>query len=1175
MKTVVKIVWAVLIFAAALAVFFASCGQPEEPEQPTFTVHYHANGGSGQMASSTFLQRAEQHLPKCTFTPPEGYVFDGWTPYKGNTTKEFNDGDIIWRVGDTVNLYALWRGIQYTVQYDVNGGTGAIPPSTVTYGKMVYKDDSYTLSENTFYLPSYIETITENRYGVNVVVGTRVLISRASYTFLGWAETPDGEVKYADGQSIGNLTKTDEATITLYAVWGSGYYVYYYPNNGAPNQPAVSERYAHDEEYPLRKNDFTRFNYIFYGWAESPDGPVVYADEQIVINLAETGQTKILYAVWRGTYRVDYHPNGGSGSIDRSVFVIDEPQNLPPNAFTRSYYYFAGWAASPSAATEEYGDEQSVVNLTTTAGGSVTLYAVWKYDPNAYFVSFDANDGSGRVISQNFLYGTEQSLRANSFTRIGYTFTGWAATASGAAEYTDSQRVTNLTAAGTAITLYAVWTGNPYTVRYNANEGSGTMSSQSFTYGTAQALTPNTFTRANYTFMGWTKDRFSLIYMGSVEFTDGESVNNLTTGTAIDLYALWGANYTVRYHANGGSGTMDDSAFIARREQSLPLNTFTRAGYTFTGWASSANATAATYTDGQSLTYLGGSTLALFAVWKVNTYTVAYNANGGSGTVAGQNFTYDTAQNLRGNSFSRTGYTFAGWSTSPDGAVEYTAGQSASNLTAAANGTVTLYAVWNGNAYTVVYNANGGSGSMSSQSFTYGTAQALTPNAFSRAGYTFAGWATSPGGAAAYPDQYSGSDLTTTASSVQLYAKWSGIEYTVNYHANGGSGSMSNQSFIYGTAQALTPNAFSNPGYGFAGWATSPGGAVAYANRYNGSDLTTTAGEAVSLYAKWSTTYTVKYDGNGNTGGSTADSVFTYGAEDTLRTNAFTRTGYTFAGWATSPSAATAQYTNEQSVSNLATTEETTVTLYAVWSGNPYTVIFNANGGGTYMPNQSFIYGTAQALNANTYSRAGYTFAGWARSSSAATADFGNGQSVNNLTASATITLYAVWRGNSYTVVFDKNASDATGTMNGQGFTYGTAQALPNNSFRRTGYAFLGWATSPSATTAQYADRESVTGVTTSGTITLYAVWTRGTFTVVYFSNGGIGSMASSTFTIGLSGQYLSNNTFTRTNYSFIGWSFTNGGTTASLTNGAPAGNLTNEAGSTVRLYAVWQYSGP
>ena len=142
------------------------------------------------------------------------------------------------------------------------------------------------------------------------------------------------------------------------------------------------------------------------------------------------------------------------------------------------------------------------------------------------------------------------------------------------------------------------------------------------------------------------------------------------------------------------------------------------------------------------------------------------------------NFTYDVEQNLTANAFTRTGYAFAGWATSAVGNVLYEDKESVSNLTDTEDGTVTLFAKWTANTYTVTFNGNGNTGgSMSDMNFTYDEPQNLTANAFTRTGYAFAGWATSADGDVVFTDQQSVSNLTDTdGGTVTLYAKW-GVPY--------------------------------------------------------------------------------------------------------------------------------------------------------------------------------------------------------------------------------------------------------------------------------------------------------------------------------------------------------------------------------------------------------------
>lgn len=144
-------------------------------------------------------------------------------------------------------------------------------------------------------------------------------------------------------------------------------------------------------------------------------------------------------------------------------------------------------------------------------------------------------------------------------------------------------------------------------------------------------------------------------------------------------------------------------------------------------------------------------------------YTVSYNANGGSGAPSAQTKWKDQALTLSSTVPSRTGHTFKGWATSASGSVAYSAGGSYT-----ANANVTLYAVWQAYTYTVSYNANGGSGAPSSQTKTYGATLKLSTTIPTRTNYSFLGWATSASGSVAYA---AGANYTANAN-ITLYAVW-------------------------------------------------------------------------------------------------------------------------------------------------------------------------------------------------------------------------------------------------------------------------------------------------------------------------------------------------------------------------------------------------------------------
>lgn len=178
-----------------------------------------------------------------------------------------------------------------------------------------------------------------------------------------------------------------------------------------------------------------------------------------------------------------------------------------------------------------------------------------------------------------------------------------------------------------------------------------------------------------------------------------------------------------------------------------------------------------------------------------NSYSISFDANGGSGSMNKLPMTYGAAKNLTNNAFSKTGYSFAGWNTKANGTgTSYANQQNVNNLTSAADAEVVLYAQWTPNTYYVAFNGNGStSGTMSNQAFTYNAAAtALTTNAYGRAvtvqfdanggtcdseplvaNATFLGWATTADGDVVYANEAPISNLTTTANGVvNVFAKW-------------------------------------------------------------------------------------------------------------------------------------------------------------------------------------------------------------------------------------------------------------------------------------------------------------------------------------------------------------------------------------------------------------------
>ena len=157
-------------------------------------------------------------------------------------------------------------------------------------------------------------------------------------------------------------------------------------------------------------------------------------------------------------------------------------------------------------------------------------------------------------------------------------------------------------------------------------------------------------------------------------------------------------------------------------------------------------------------------------------YTVHFDANGGTGEMADLELRFDEPQALTGCGFSKSGNVFAGWATTAGGSSVYADGETVENLSLEPGAIVTLYACWATSSYTVKFskNASAATGTMADQTMTRNANAALRANSFVRAGYKFAGWATSASGAKVYDDKQSVKNLTT-GSSITLYAVWEAL----------------------------------------------------------------------------------------------------------------------------------------------------------------------------------------------------------------------------------------------------------------------------------------------------------------------------------------------------------------------------------------------------------------
>ena len=372
-----------------------------------------------------------------------------------------------------------------------------------------------------------------------------------------------------------------------------------------------------------------------------------------------------------------------------------------------------------------------------------------------YTDSYGAPDNPGRV-----------GRNSNYYMRVVAVFGGLTSTIKSRA--TAASMKVNYSSTGTS-------TRTSYARLYHDVNATGRVASSSdfmgyaatFTSGTTSSSVANQV--AGYSLLDEVKDSSNnrFIFFPSRYGTKDTALEYNTNWAVVSSIVLTvttnETDYTLSYSANGGSGAPSSQKGTGVGSYTFTISSTkpTRTGYTFLGWSLSSTATSASYQPGGSITLTANDTL--YAVWKANTYTVSYNANGGSGAPASQTKTYGAPLTLSATKPTRAGHTFLGWNTKADGSgTSYAAGGSYT-----ANAAATLYAQWQANAYAVAFDAQGGSVTPASKSVTYGQPYGALPVP-ERPGYRFDGWFT----AAAGGTQVTAETVVAVTAAQTLYAHW-------------------------------------------------------------------------------------------------------------------------------------------------------------------------------------------------------------------------------------------------------------------------------------------------------------------------------------------------------------------------------------------------------------------
>ena len=414
-------------------------------------------------------------------------------------------------------------------------------------------------------------------------------------------------------------------------------------------------------------------------------------------------------------------------------------------------------------------------------------------------------------------------------------------------------------------------------------------------------------------------------------------------------------------------------------------------------------------------------------------------------------------------------------------------------------------------------------------------------------------------------------EIVMPARAKTVYALWA-INPTLSYSVNAPAGSNApgtpaSQTVPYNTAAAdksgwVAGDTGKIPGYRFDGWYTAPDGG----NKY---DFNTPLTNNVTVYAHWvGNGYTVRFAGNGATGGGTPDQAFQYNIGQNLHRNGFVRDGYTFTGWKRADNQQA--YGDGQWVTNLTTQPDGIVTMVAQWSANEAHIRYNPNPpagkttGGQGTPNWDGHTGDTPTIGQNGWTIDGYTFAGWATSPDGSGARYAPGA---RWTANGTLTLYAQWTPGQASLTYDGNGATGGKTDPQTGKTDEKIN-VRDNGFTRDGYTFVTWNTQADCKGNAVKPNSEWT---LRGSSTLYACWAGNAQTLTYHGNGATGGNTAAQS--GKTGDELTTNAngFTRDGYTFVRWDTAKDGSGTAYGEGKngvsqyvmkPAGN---------DLYAIWK----
>lgn len=507
--------------------------------------------------------------------------------------------------------------------------------------------------------------------------------------------------------------------------------------------------------------------------------------------------------------------------------------------------------------------------------------------------------------------------------------------------------------------------GEGIPITFHANGGTGEDYTQNI-YGGKGTLKANTFTCDGKVFIGWATSA-----EGNVVYADQASVTDVTE--AMELYARWADASTVTFDNNGKTSTVQIPTNDVIGSARIPSEG-TKKGYLFGGWFHNDTQLTAETVITEDITFT--------AKWTPITYTIAFDPNGGEGTMDPISAIYDQEFALPECAFSRAGYDFAGWNNTAK-----------KNLTDQQGATFTLRATWKGQDVPVTIDLNYEGSTPTQRTCIVGENYNFIRredggSKFSaiedpaRTGWKFIGWYDAAEGGNEITNQYKFTDTTP----MTLYAHWvKGI--TVHFDGNGYKSQINDKTVLAGKVFSslpyLTKSSYPD-NKALDGWYTAKeGGEKVTAD-------TKFTGDEVTLYAHWRdyqyiVKFNIKSSDKSTVTGTMEDFPAPFDKDVTLPKCTFTREGYRFAGWATSSYGSTVTYTDgatlnrpfEEDDWDEGSEDNEPFNLYAIWTETVFGKAYKAIA--AKLPTGSVIRENTTLELPTTSSEDGYTIS-WSSS---------------------------------------------------------------------------------------------------------------------------------------------------------------------------------------------------